>query len=90
WQHPFAASFGSRVRDEVPPVGAFDAVLEAQTVIADRRTIDDYNRRRPRSGLEWRPAAAYPARLTTDTSERPARLSPRPDRQTGVGQAAWG
>ena len=31
WQNPFVESFGSRVRDEVLSVEAFDSVLEAQT-----------------------------------------------------------
>jgi transposase InsO family protein len=39
WQNPFVGSFGSRVRDEVLSVEAFDSVLEAQTVITDWRTI---------------------------------------------------
>ena len=37
WQNPVVESFGSRVRDEVLSVEAFDSVLEAQTVITDRR-----------------------------------------------------
>src|ERR671915_320513 len=32
WQNPFVESFGSRVRDEVLSVEAFDSVLEAKTV----------------------------------------------------------
>jgi transposase InsO family protein len=52
WQNPFVESFGSRVRDEVLSVEAFDSVLEAQTVITDWRTI--YNYRRPHSSLGWR------------------------------------
>jgi hypothetical protein len=39
WQNPFVESFGSRVRDEVLSVEAFDSVLVAQTVITDWRTI---------------------------------------------------
>jgi transposase InsO family protein len=52
WQNPFMKSFGSRVRDEVLSVEAFDSVLKAQTVITDWRTI--YNHRRPHSSLGWR------------------------------------
>jgi hypothetical protein len=37
WQNPFVESFGSRVRDEVLSVEAFDSVLEAQTIITDWR-----------------------------------------------------
>jgi transposase InsO family protein len=55
-------SFGSRVRDEVLSVEAFDSVLEAQTVINDWKDI--YNHKRPDSGLGWRPPAAYAASLT--------------------------
>jgi transposase InsO family protein len=73
WQNPFVESCGSRVRDEVLSAEAFDSVLEAQTVITDWRTI--YNHRRPHSSLGWRPPAPYAASLTTNKSEKPARLS---------------
>ena len=73
WQNAFVGSFGSRVRDEVPSLEAFDSVLEAQTVITDRRTID--NHRRPHGSHGWRPPAADAARLATNTSEKPARRS---------------
>lgn len=73
WQNPFVESFGSRVRDEVLSVEAFDSVLEAQTVINDWRTI--YNQKRPHSSLGWRPPAAYAATLRKDTKQQPARLS---------------
>ena len=39
WQNPFVESFGSRVRDEVLSVEAFDSLLEAQTVIDDWKNI---------------------------------------------------
>jgi Integrase core domain len=39
WQNRFVESFGSRVRDEVLSVEAFDSGLEAQTVITDWITI---------------------------------------------------
>src|SRR5215218_4426802 len=58
---------------EVLSVEAFDSVLEAQTVITDWRTI--YNHRRPHSSLGGGPPAAYAASLTTNKSEKPARLS---------------
>jgi transposase InsO family protein len=73
WQNPLVESFGSRVRDKVLSAEAFDSVLEAQTVTTDRRTID--NHRRPHSSPGWRPPAAYAASLTTNKSEKPARLS---------------
>src|SRR5918995_1128019 len=73
WQNPFVESFGSRVRDEVLSVEAFDSMLEEETVITDWRTI--YNHRRPHSSLGWRPPTAYAASLTTNKSEKPARRS---------------
>jgi hypothetical protein len=83
WQNPFVESSGSRVRDEVLAAESFDPVLEAQTVITDWRTIDHH--RQPHSSPGWRPPAAYAASLTTNKPEKPARLSQRPDRQTGAG-----
>jgi putative transposase len=73
WQNPFVESFGSRVRDEVLSVEAFDSVVEAQTVINDWRTI--YNQKRPHSSLGWRPPAVYAASLTPQAKEQPTRLS---------------
>ena len=58
WHNPFVESFGSRVRDQVLSVEAFDSVLQAQTVITDWRTI--YNHRRPHSSLPWRLPAPMP------------------------------
>ena len=53
---------GSRVRDEVLAVEAFDSVLEAQTVINDWKNI--YNQERPHSSLGWKPSRlrGYPER----------------------------
>ncbi len=64
WQNPFVESFGSRVRDEVLAVEAFDSVLEAKTVIEDWRT--SYNTRRPHSSLGWKAPAAYAAAWSQD------------------------
>lgn len=73
WQNPFVESFGSRVRDEVLSVEAFDSLLEAQTVINDWKNI--YNHKRPHSSLGWKPPAVYAATLTTKEKETPTRLS---------------
>jgi transposase InsO family protein len=62
WQNPFVESFGSRVRDEVLSVEAFDSVLEPQTVINDWKDI--YNHQRPHSSLGWRTPAAFAATVT--------------------------
>jgi len=64
WQNPFVESFGSRVRDEVLAVEAFDSVLEAKTVIEDWR--NSYNTSRPHSSLGWKAPAAYAAAWRKD------------------------
>jgi putative transposase len=66
-------SFGSRVRDEVLSVEAFDSVLEAPTVISDWRTI--YNHRRPHSSLGWRTPAAFAATVTEGAQHNRPQLS---------------
>lgn len=73
WQNPFVESFGSRVRDEVLSVEAFDSLLEAQTVINDWKDI--YNHKRPHSSLSWTPPAVYAASLTRPPAEVTTRLS---------------
>jgi transposase InsO family protein len=50
-----------------------DAGVEAQTVITDWRTI--YNHRRPHSSLSAGDRRRPAASLTTNKSEKPARLS---------------
>jgi putative transposase len=73
WQNPFVESFGSRVRDEVLSVEAFDSVLEAQTVMNDWK--ETYNHKRPHSSLGWKTPAAYAASLKDQLVDQPARLS---------------
>jgi transposase InsO family protein len=73
WQNPFVESFGSRVRDEVLSVEAFDSVLEAQTVINDWR--NPYNHKRPRRSLGWKPPAAYAASLNRQPEGNTPELS---------------
>ena len=57
WQNPFVESFGSRVRDELLSVEAFDSLLEAKTVIEEWRNT--YNHTRPHGSLGWKTPAAY-------------------------------
>jgi putative transposase len=73
WQNPFVESFGSRVRDEVLAVEAFDSLLEAKTVIEDWREI--YNQQRPHSSLGWTAPAVYAASLKNQPGKTTARLS---------------
>ena len=69
WQNPFVESFGSRVRDEVLSVEAFDSVIEAQTVINDWKDI--YNHQRPHSSHGWGTPAAFAATVTEAQHNRP-------------------
>jgi len=57
-------SFGSRVRDEVLAVEAFDSLLEARTVIEEWRNT--YNTIRPHSSLGWTAPTAYAASWRND------------------------
>jgi hypothetical protein len=69
WQNAFAESFGSRVRDEVSSVEAFDSVIEAHTVINDWKDI--YNHQRPHSSHGWRTPAALAATVTRRSPAQP-------------------
>ncbi len=57
WQNPSVESSGSRVRDEVLAVEAFDSLLEAKTISEKWRNT--YNHRRPHGSLDWKTPAAY-------------------------------
>jgi len=82
WQNPFVESLGSRVRDEVVSVEAFDSLLEAQTVIEDWRTI--YNHKRPHGSLGWKTPAAYADSLNNNHEEHtPTHITTEPT--TGAG-----
>ncbi len=59
WENPFVESFGSRVRDEVLSIEAFDTLLEAKVVVEDWRI--EYNTIRPHSSLSWLAPAVYAA-----------------------------
>ncbi len=49
WQNPWVESYGSRMRDELLGIEAFDTLLEAQVLVADWR--EEYNTYRPHSAL---------------------------------------
>jgi hypothetical protein len=55
-------SFGSRVRDAVLSVEAFDSVIEAQTVMDAWKDI--HNQQRLHSSHGWRTPAAFAATVT--------------------------
>ena len=68
WQNPFVESFGSRVRDEVLAVEAFDSLLEAKTVIEEWRNT--YNHRRPHGSLELEDPGRLRSRMETNLTTR--------------------
>jgi putative transposase len=47
WQNPYVESFGSRLRDELLAVEAFNTLLEARVLVEDWRI--EYNTARPHS-----------------------------------------
>ena len=51
WQNPYVESFGSRLRDELLAVEAFNSLLEAQVLVEDWRI--EYNTVRPHSALGY-------------------------------------
>ncbi len=59
WENPFVESFGSRVRDEVLSIEAFDSLREAKVVIEEWRNT--YNQLRPHSSLGWKTPTIYAA-----------------------------
>jgi len=75
WQNPFVESFGSRVRDEVLSVEAFDSVLEAQTVITDwRKRCSLLARKVPSKRGNFR---ERPFQRLSDKSDRPRSAVPK-------------
>jgi putative transposase len=65
WQNPFVESFNGRVRDELLDIEEFSCLAEARVLIADWR--EDYNWRRPHSGLGMKAPAAFAAAWTPGT-----------------------
>ena len=49
WENPWVEPYGSRMRDELLAIEQFDALLEAQLLVADWRR--EYNTYRPHSAL---------------------------------------
>jgi putative transposase len=57
WQNPYVESFGSRLRDELLAVEAFNTLLEAQVLVEDWRI--EYNTVRPHSALGYLTPTEY-------------------------------
>jgi transposase InsO family protein len=62
WENPFVESFHGKLRDECLDRELFSHLLEARVVLNDYR--DEYNHRRPHSGLKY----AVPAAIFTRSS----------------------
>jgi len=65
WENGYAASFNSKVRDELLNAEAFGSVLEAKVLAKEWR--QEYNHVRPPSSLGYRTPAAF------------GEMCPRPD-----------
>jgi putative transposase len=63
WQNPYVESFGSRLRDELLAVEAFNTLLEAQVLVEDWRI--EYNTARPHSALGYLTPTDYAKAWTT-------------------------
>jgi putative transposase len=63
WQNPYVESFGSRLRDELLAVEAFNTLLEAQVLVEDWRI--EYNTLRPHSALGYLTPTDYAKAWTT-------------------------
>jgi putative transposase len=66
WQNPYVESFGSRLRDELLAVEAFNTLLEAQVLVEDWRI--EYNTVRPHSALGYLTPTDYAKTWTTNHS----------------------
>jgi putative transposase len=56
-ENPWVESYGSRMRDELLAIEQFDALLEAQVLVADWR--NEYNTYRPHSALDMLTPAEF-------------------------------
>jgi transposase InsO family protein len=64
WQNPYVESFGSRLRDELLAVEAFNTLMEAQLLVEDWRI--EYNTVRPHSALGYLTPTDYAKAWTTN------------------------
>jgi putative transposase len=64
WQNPYVESFGSRLRDELLNVEAFNTLLEAQVLVEDWRI--EYTTVRPHSALGHLTPADHAKTWTTN------------------------
>jgi putative transposase len=64
WQNPYVESFGSRLRDELLAVEAFNSLLEAKVLVEDWRI--EYNTVRPHSALGYLTPTDYAKAWTND------------------------
>jgi len=93
WENGYVESFNSRLRDELLNRELFLCLDEARFVVDEWR--NDYNHRRPHSGINWQTPAAYAAVCDDTTVEGystathadpPAGAAPRPPAQHAMPQ----
>jgi putative transposase len=64
WQNPYVESFGSRLRDELLAIEAFNTLMEARVLVEDWRI--EYNTVRPHSALGYLTPTDYAKAWTTN------------------------
>lgn len=74
-QNAFCESFNGRMRDELLNESVFFGLDHARERITT--WIEDYNTRRPHSGIGYQAPAAYAAKLTATSDRRPGSDGPR-------------
>ena len=67
WENGYVESFNGKLRDELLNRELFLGLDEARYVLDEWR--NEYNHRRPHSGIEWQTPAAYAARWMNDETD---------------------
>ena len=76
WENGYVESFNGKLRDELLNRELFLSLPEARYVLDDWR--EEYNHRRPHSGLDWRTPAAYAESLAGPSVGAPPLPSDQP------------
>ncbi len=66
WENGYVESFNGKLRDELLDRELFVGLDEARYVLDEWR--NEYNHRRPHSGIKWQTPAAYAATLTKESA----------------------
>ena len=79
WENGYVESFNGRLRDELLNRELFLSLPEARYVLDEWR--QEYNERRPHSGLDWQTPATFAASLAGPSVGAPPLPSAQPTRQ---------